>query len=169
MGHSTAYSEVALCRFASGQPFANLVRDLMFPFPQPRDWRILHSLFLEFDRHGWLVASTGGRGRSQAICMPVSQPVSQSISQSASSLKKNSSGLYPMSQRRAEVCEGLFFFSGQKSRGVAGKVGKALSIWLLNGEAQHALWQADATRLLHAMRGVVANGVIIRRMLRICC
>ena len=56
--HSTTYSEVALCRLPSSQPFTNLVRDLMFPSSQPRDWTILYSLFLELDRHGELVPRT---------------------------------------------------------------------------------------------------------------
>ena len=59
--HSIAYGEVPLCSLASGQSFANLVRELMFPSPQPRDWAILDSLFLELDGHCYeLVAGIEG-------------------------------------------------------------------------------------------------------------
>lgn len=60
MGHSTAYSEVALCRFASSQSFANLMHNLMLPSSQSGHRSVLHSLLLEFDRHGWLVVKIEG-------------------------------------------------------------------------------------------------------------
>ena len=53
-----AYSEIALCRFASSQPFTELVHELMFPSPDARDWSIPHGFFLKFDRHGWQAART---------------------------------------------------------------------------------------------------------------
>ena len=53
-----AYSEIALCRFASSQPFTELVHELMFPSPKARDWSIPHGFFLKLDRHGWQAART---------------------------------------------------------------------------------------------------------------
>ncbi len=91
-GYSTTYSKVALCRLASSQPFANLVRDLMFPSSQSRDWSVLYGLFLEFDRHGELVA--GGLRLSRYHL--VSEPTSH--------LKGN--GAFTM----GEVCEDCFDF-----------------------------------------------------------
>lgn len=80
MGPSTAYSEVAFCRLASSQPLANLVRNLMFPSSQSREWSVLHSLFLEFDRHGWQVARTEGKAAG-VLKLSGCQSVSQSAAQ----------------------------------------------------------------------------------------
>ena len=53
-----AYSEIALSRFASSEPFTKLVHELMFPRPEARDWSIPHGFLLKFDRHGWQAART---------------------------------------------------------------------------------------------------------------
>lgn len=101
--HSTAYSKVALCRFTSSQSLANLMRDLMFPPPQARDWSILHSLFLEFNGHLWLV---GAKPQVLSSNLNTSQSVSQSVSPLASCLKMDD-GIFTVSQRCAE---GMFCF-----------------------------------------------------------
>ena len=77
------YSEIALCRFASSQPFTELVHELMFPPPQARHWSIPHGFFLKFDRHGWQAART----EDKAAKVPkVSDPQSIDLSARRSEL-----------------------------------------------------------------------------------
>ena len=102
MGHPTAYGEIALCRFASSQPLADLVCDLMFPSSQPGERSVLHGLFLKFDRHVWLVARIEGEA---AIALKLFGY--QSI---RSSGKDN--GARTITQRWVEDCEVCCFVFG---------------------------------------------------------
>lgn len=101
MRHSTAYSEVASCRFASRQPLADLVHDLMFPSSQSRNRSVLDSLFLEFDGHDWLVARTEGEATGVVKISGY-----QSVSQLAARGQKQWCTHYGW----FEVREGLFCF-----------------------------------------------------------